>query len=392
MREDALRDQDRRQEEFRRFAAEVVEPLAGDWDRAQAIPASALAALAQAGYFGAHLPEEFGGKGWDAATFGLLHEAVGRADSALAGYLTVQAMVSAVILKWGDPAQRRRWLPPLAEGRILASFALTEPDGGSDLAALRTEFRRGGPHGGLLVEGDKQWISGGQTADVFLVFGRLEGQPIAGLVRRDSGGMEVEPIRDMMGFRAAGLARLRFRGAPVAAEDVLGRPGFAFSHLAPVGLQWGRLSTAHSALGLLRACFEASTDYAATRRSSGSRVGDLGMIQSLIARMGADLEAARLLCASAAQAEAERRPESFRRAFLAKYFVSRAVTAAAANAVQIHGAAGCQEDAPVARYYRNAKIMEIIEGTTQVHETILGQSFVDEGGAKRRRPAPPVPV
>ncbi|HVY68889.1 MAG TPA: acyl-CoA dehydrogenase family protein, partial [Verrucomicrobiae bacterium] len=166
--------------------------------------------------------------------------------------------------------------------------------------------------------------------------------------------------------------------------------GFALSHVAPVGLHYGRLSTACSALGLLRACVEESSGHAGARKARGMRVGDFGMIQSMIARMGADLEAARLLCWSACQAEQEHLPEAYHRAFIAKYFTSRAVVRAAADAVQILGAAGCHESSPVARCYRGAKIMEIIEGTTQVHEVVLAQGFIHE--ALRRRARQPVPA
>jgi alkylation response protein AidB-like acyl-CoA dehydrogenase len=220
------------------------------------------------------------------------------------------------------------------------------------------------------------------------VFGQLEQKSVACLVPRESAGFEIEPIKDLMGFRAAGLARLRFTNVQVPAANVVGKPGFAFSHIAPVGLQYGRISTACSALGLLRACFEASTDYAATRKVGGQKVGDLGMIQSLIAKMGTDLEAAKLLCWSACRAEDDHLPETFTRAFIAKYFASRAAVQAASDAVQIRGASGCHESSPVARCYRGSKIMEIIEGTTQVHEYILGKGFMHDA-LRRQRSAKP---
>jgi len=144
-------------------------------------------------------------------------------------------------------------------------------------------------------------------------------------------------------FRAAGLAQLRFHEVPVPAANLVGKPGFALSHVAPVGLQYGRISTACSSLGLLRACFEESTDCAVSRKVGGQRVGDLGMIQSLIAEMGANLEAAGLLCWSACRAEDNHIPETFTKTFIAKYFTSRAAVQAASDAVQIHGASGCHE-------------------------------------------------
>jgi alkylation response protein AidB-like acyl-CoA dehydrogenase len=155
--------------------------------------------------------------------------------------------------------------------------------------------------------------------------------------------------------------------------------------VAPVGLHFGRISTACSALGLLRGCFEESTAYAAKRYAGPQRIGEFGMIQSMIAKMGTDLEAAGLLCWSACRAEDARLPESFRQAMIAKYFSSRAAVRAASDAIQIHGAAGCHESSLVARFFRASKIMEIIEGTTQVHEQMLGEGFMQEVARPRSK-------
>jgi alkylation response protein AidB-like acyl-CoA dehydrogenase len=372
------REQSGKYAEFQEFAAANVEPFAGEWDRCQKIPDSAVSLLGEAGYLGASMPSEYGGKGWDVVTFGLLNEALGRGDSAFTGILTVQAMVSSALLKWGTDEQRKKWLPPLAKGEVIGAFALTEPGAGSDIQSLATGFKQSDRDGGLILNGEKKWISCGQFAGVFLVFGKLNQKPLACLVPVNSAGLQIEPIQDLMGFRAAGLARLRFNDVEIPAANVVGKAGFGLSHVAPVGLQTGRISTACSALGLLRGCFEESTSHAASRRIGENRVGDLGMIQSLIAKMGADLEAAKLLCWSACRAGDEHLPETFTKTFIAKYFTSRAAVRAASDAVQIRGASGCHESSPVARYYRGAKIMEIIEGTTQVHEVILGKVFVQD--------------
>lgn len=359
---------------FRRYAAAAVAPFAAEWDRQQHLPDAALAAMAAEGFFGATIPAASGGKGWDAVTFGLLHEALGRHDSALTGYLTVQAMVGMALAKWGTTAQKERWLPPLARGEVLASFALTEPQAGSDFAGMTTELVPDGP-GNYRLTGEKRWISGSQRAGLFLVFARLGGAPVACLVPRAAAGLEVEPIRELMGFRAAGLGRVRFSEVPVTAADLVGKPGFAFSHVAPVGLHYGRISTACSALGLLRGCAEASATYAAGRKVGGQPAAAQPMVQSLIARMVADANAAAWLCWAACAAEDRRSAAAYTDAFTAKYFASRACVAAASDAIQIHGAAGVHESAEVSRFYRCAKIMEIIEGTTQVHEAVIAAAF-----------------
>jgi alkylation response protein AidB-like acyl-CoA dehydrogenase len=290
--------------------------------------------------------------------------------------LTVQAMVSMALLKWGTKEQKRRWLPPLAKGEMIGAFALTEPAAGSDIQALATRLTPEGDH--FILNGGKKWISCAQFAGVFLVFGKLEQRSMACLVPRDSSGLRVEPIDDLMGFRAAGLAEIHFDDVEVPSANLVGKPGFALSHVAPVGLHYGRISTACSAAGLLRGCFEESIAHAATRKIGDERAGDMGMIRSLIARMGSDLEAGSLLCHNACRAEDEHLPEVFEKTLIAKYFTSRAAVRAASDAVQIRGASGCHASSPVSRYYRDAKIMEIIEGTTQIHEALLGKIFVDQ--------------
>jgi alkylation response protein AidB-like acyl-CoA dehydrogenase len=364
---------------FRRFAALEIEPAAAQWDRDRTIPAAAIARFAHAGYLGALIPQQHGGRGWDALTFGLLNEALGRVSPALTGVLTVQTMVAMALLKWGTREQKNQWLPRLANGDVIASFALTEPAAGSDLNAIAAEFRPAG-NGTLRLTGCKRWISCAQFADVFLVFGKLDQSPAAALVPRDTAGVHIEPIDDLMGFRAAGLAQLTFENVSVPATNLLGKPGFALSYVAPVGLHYGRISTACSALGLLRGCVEESARRAATRKVGGDPISAIGTIRSLIARMGTDLEAAGLLCYSACRAEDEHRPEAFEKTLMAKYFTSRAAAAAASQAVQIHGAAGCHGSSPVSRFYRDAKVMEIIEGTTQIHEDLLGKALANRVG------------
>lgn len=368
--------QQARQREFREFVASHIAPFAADWDRAEKIPDATISRIAGAGFLGSTLPENFGGRGWDTVTFGLLNEAFGRASAALTDLLTVQAMVSMTLLKWGSDTQKSRWLPPLARGEIIGAFAMTEPGGGSDLQSLKTRFTESGG-GAYRLDGQKTWISYGQTAGVFLVIGHAGPLPLACIVPRDSPGVKIEPITGMLGFRAAGLARITFTDVAIPAGDVIGKPGTALSYIAPVGLQFGRISTACSALGLLRGCFEEATARAGARKIGSGTVGDFGMIRSMLARMGTDMHAAALLCLAACRAMDERLPEAFTKTLMAKYFASRAAVRAAANAVQIWGAEGCHEDAPVARFYRDAKILELIEGSTQIHEDLLGRAFIE---------------
>jgi alkylation response protein AidB-like acyl-CoA dehydrogenase len=368
--------QKERYEEFRSFIKTNVEPYAAKWDQDEEMPDDFISLLGKSGYLGSNIPEEYGGKGWDFVTFGLLNEAVGRGISSLTDLFTIQAMVSATILKWGTKDQKNKWLNPLALGEIIGAFSLTEPNAGSAIRYLETTFSKQGDK--YILNGCKKWTSYGEKADLFLIFGKDEEKSIACLLPKNTPGLEIKPIRNMMGFKAAHMAQLNFNNVEIPESDIIGKPGFALSHVAPIGLHYGRISTSCSALGLLRACFEESIIYASQRKIGDKYVGDEGMIRTLIARMGTDLQAAGLLCFTACKAEDEKTPDVYEKVLMAKYFTSRAVVQAASDAVQIRGASGCHESSPVARYYRDAKIMEIIEGTTQVHEKMLGKFFVDK--------------
>ncbi len=369
-------EQKRNYGQFCDFVCQHVEPYDRDWDRRQGVPDEVIRLCGQAGFLGGIIPREFGGGGWDAVTFGLLNEAFGAASSALCGLYTVHTMVAMSLVKWGSADQQERWLPPMARGDIIAAFAMTEPGAGSDLQAMETTFTRRGNI--YLLKGTKKWITHSAIADIFLVFGKLGDKPLAGILRSDAPGVKVEPLKDMLGFRAAHLSRIEFNDCELAQEDLVGKPGFALSYVAPYGLHYGRLSTAWSAAGLLRACVEAGATYACRRRAFDSLLMDHGMIRQMVTDMGVNLEAARELCLSAALAEDAHLPQSVEKTLIAKYFASRAAAQAAADAVQIMGAAGCHEENPAARYYRNAKIMQIIEGTDQVLQKILGRSFCQQ--------------
>src|SRR3979490_1884943 len=184
--------------EFKNFVSLNVEPFANEWDREERIPDPVISMLAKSGCLGCSLPKKYGGQGWDIVTFGLLNEALGRGSSSLTGVLTVQAMVSMALLKWGTEEQKGRWLPPLAKGEMIGAFALTEPGAGSALQSLVTEFTQNS--GGLILNGTKRWISCAQFAAVFLVFGTLGGRSVACVVPRETPGLHVEPISDLMGF------------------------------------------------------------------------------------------------------------------------------------------------------------------------------------------------
>ncbi|QOT00748.1 acyl-CoA dehydrogenase family protein [Brevibacterium sp. JNUCC-42] len=360
-------------DQFLTFAQEHVEPYANQWDNSEKIPQDVIDKSAKAGFLGGTLPVEYKGQGWDFVTYGLLNEAIGRFSISLSGLFNVHTMVAQTLLKWGTEEQKSRWLPALSTGKKIAALALTEPGAGSDLQMMETSYTEQGDY--FLLHGKKQWITFGAAADVLLVFGKMEGKPVACLVEKDTPGLTITPIRGMLGFKASHLAILEFNNCVIPKENMVGKPNFALSYLAPYALEFGRISIAFASLGLLRGCLEICGSHVMERKAFNARLIDHGMISHFIADMGVDYEATAHLCIASCKAKDEHSPEATEKIMIAKYFASRAGARHSANAVQIMGAMGCNEDFSVSRFYRDSKTMEIVEGSNQIHQMILGSSF-----------------
>jgi alkylation response protein AidB-like acyl-CoA dehydrogenase len=361
---------------FREFVDEEIAPHAGRWDREGAIPREIVAALAGRGYLAAGLRDGGGRRAIDMVRFGVLHEEVGRGCSSVRSLLTVHGMVAHSVRRWGSPAQNERWLPALAAGGAVGAFALTEEGSGSDARDVRTRVTRDGS--GYVLDGGKRWITMGAVADVFLVFARDERGMSAFLVERDSPGLDVQPTPPPTGTRASRLAQLSFDGCRVPADAALGPRGLALGTVLSAALDIGRYSVACGCVGIAQACLEASLDFSRGRHASGLPIRQHQLIREMIANMATDVRAARLLCQQAGLLKDEGDPATVAATWEAKYFASRAAARAASDAVQIHGARGCSTDYPVERYLRDAKVMEIIEGSTQIQQITIAELVYQE--------------
>jgi glutaryl-CoA dehydrogenase (non-decarboxylating) len=262
-------------------------------------------------------------------------------------------------------------LPRLASGEALAAFALSEPQAGSDVQGVSTTLAP--LEDGLRVTGVKQWISFGQVADVFLVIGKHAGKLVAVLVERSTPGLAVEPIRDMLGFRAAMLARITLHDCVVPRHNLVGSVDFGLAQIVGSVLDHGRYCIAFGSLGLAQASLDASRRYAQERTQFGRPLAEHQLIQQLLADMIVNVHAARLLCAQASRARAARAADMIMSAVVAKYFAARVAEQAASTAVQIHGANGCSSQYPVQRYLRDSKILQIIEGSVQMQQVLIAQ-------------------
>ncbi|AKU20914.1 acyl-CoA dehydrogenase family protein [Massilia sp. MB5] len=379
-----------KQAEFRRFALEHVAPYAAVHDRTEAISGHTVPSLAQHGYLAPFLPPQWQGAGMDMLTLGALHEEIGRACSAVRSLLTVHGMAAHAILRWGSAEQRERWLAALAAGRVLGALAVSEPNAGSDIGGVETEARPAGE--GFVLNGRKKWITCGQLAGVFIVLAHSEGKPVAFAVDRASPGLRVEALQGVTGTRGSMLALLSFEDCFVHRREMLGRPGFG-NVVALSALGFGRYSVACGSVGIAQACLDASLAYADKTVRFGAALREHQLIQQMITDMVTDIAAARLLCQSAGAMIDDKDAREIQHTFIAKYYASTAAMRAANNAVQIHGANGCSSDYPVERYMRDAKVMEIIEGSTQIQQTtIAGLEFQEFERRRRAAPAAAAPA
>ncbi len=356
---------------FRAFADRYVVPNAGVFDRNEALDRHLVRRLATAGFLGSHLPTRYGGRHLDMISYGLLHQELGRGCSSTRSLLTVHDMVGEAILRLGSTQLRETWLPRLTAGEQLGAFALTEPTAGSDAGSIQTTATQDGTD--YVINGTKKWISFAQLADVFLVVARIgSGGPIGGfLVPADSPGLTITPITGMLGLRASMLGELSLSDCRIPASSRVGPAAMPSGLVVATALQLGRYSVAWGSVGIGEASVEASFQYSAEREQFGVPIEKHQLIRRMLTDMLADTRAARLLCCEAGYLSQQRSPGIVESTLIAKYFSSRMATRVTANAVQIHGASGASSEQPVERYFRDARMMEIIEGSTEIQQITI---------------------
>jgi glutaryl-CoA dehydrogenase (non-decarboxylating) len=372
---------------FERFARDEIAPYAGEADREERFPLAVLRKIAHNGYLGSILPREWGGREVDLITYGLLHEEIGKRCSSARSLITVHDMVALAILKWGSERQRDSLLPRLASGEYIGALAVSEPNVGSDAKSIETTAERS--TGSYILNGTKRWITSGQIADLFLVLARYEGKPTAFLVERGRPGLSAEPISGLLGLRASMAAEISLQQCDIPQENLIGQAGFGLSSVIHTALGLGRYSVAWGSVGIAQACLDACLSYTSERRQFGSLLKEHQLVQEMIAEMTTNLKASRLLCYQAGYLKQVGDPREIMETFVAKYFASRIAMRAAVDAVQIHGANGCSGAYPVQRYLRDAKVMEVIEGSNQIQQILISKyAFQEYEDDKARRVGP----
>ncbi|MFW6773268.1 acyl-CoA dehydrogenase family protein [Nocardioides sp. CPCC 205120] len=367
------------QEAFRAAAREFcdreVVPFRAEWDRAEAVDLAIVPKLGEHGFLGLMIPAEYGGLELDLLTYCLAIEELGRADSAIRGIVSVSAgLVGKPVLAHGTEEQKQRWLPGIASGELLGCFGLTEPGHGSDAANLRTRAVRDGDD--WVIDGEKIFITNGTWADVCLVFARTGGPGPRGvsafLVPTDTPGFERREVKGKLGLRGQATAALSFSGVRVPGDALLGEEGGGF-RIAMSTLDTGRIGIAASCTGIIAGCLAATVAYTGEREQFGKPVAAHQLVQELVADMSVDADAARLLVWRAADLAMRGEPFSTA-ASKAKLFASEAAVRAANNAIQAFGGYGYVDEYPVSKYMRDARVMTLYEGTSQIQKLLIGRA------------------
>jgi glutaryl-CoA dehydrogenase (non-decarboxylating) len=362
---------------LRKFVNDAILPHAEDCDVREALPLLVIESVANAGLFGRHLGIERSGWG-NLTAYGLLHEELARACSNTRSLVTVQDMVLAALHRWGTAEQRSAYMTPLTQGKKIAAFALSEVNAGSDASAI--EATAVASADGYRLTGRKNWISFGEIADLFLIIARLNNQPTAFLVDGRVSGLHRIPIRGLLGLRASMSAEIVMEDCLIPANCLIGGAGCAMLTILPTALAVGRYGVAWGCVGMAQACLEEAISHASKRRQFGVLLCDQQLVQRLIADMHVKIGAARLLCWEAGQRMVHDRGKADLSLASAKYFASTAALESASSAVRIQGAVGCASGSVAARHFRDAKIMEIIEGSNEIQQlTIAQQLFTSRG-------------
>ena len=363
----------------REFCDREIVPHAREWDRTERMDLGIVEKLADVGFLGCALEEEYGGMGLDTVSYCLVMEELGRADSSVRGIVSVNnGLAGKTLQRWGTSEQKAEWLPKLCSGEALGCYGLTEPGSGSDPASLVTRAERDGDD--WVIDGSKIFITLGSWAGVCLVFARTGGEGARGitcfLVPTAAEGFSTRKIDGKLGLRAQDTAELFFDGVRVPDRARLGDEGAGFK-VAMSALDNGRISLAAGSVGIAQGCVDACLAYAAQRKQFGRSIATFQLVQELIADTAVEAEAARMLAWRAAFLADAGEPYTLA-ASQAKYYASEVAVRAANAAVQVHGGYGYVDEFPVQKYLRDARVSTLYEGTSQIQKLLIGRALTGE--------------
>jgi alkylation response protein AidB-like acyl-CoA dehydrogenase len=362
---------------LRTYSQERLAPNAARWDREQYFPKDELKELAQLGAFGVAVPEEYGGAGLDYVSLALVLEEIAAGDGGTSTIISVNnCPVCSIAMMYTNEEQKQRWLRPLAQGELLGAFALTEPHTGSDAAALRTTAVRDGDH--YVINGTKQFITSGKNGDVAIVMAvtdKAAGKKgiSAFWVPTNTPGYIVAGIEHKMGQHSSDTVQIMFENCRIPAENLIGEEGMGYK-IALSGLEGGRIGIASQSVGMARAAFEAALAYAKERESFGKPLFEHQAVQFRLSEMAMQIEAARQLILHAASMKDAGLP-CLKEAAMAKLFASEMAERVVSNAMQVFGGYGYVADFPIERIYRDVRVCQIYEGTSDIQKILIARAL-----------------
>jgi alkylation response protein AidB-like acyl-CoA dehydrogenase len=356
--------------QVRTFAAEEIRPRAKEFDQKGALDRELISKMAEKRYLLASLPEQCGGLGLDPVHYGFFTEEIGKACCSTRSLITVQSsLVGETLLKWGSEKHRTDLLPLIASGKRLGAFALTEPEVGTNARGVQTVYRK--TSRGYMLSGRKKWTSFGEIADFFIVIAKNESQVSAFIVEHNTEGVTTRPMKGLLAGRASHIAEIVLDDVVVPTSNIVGKPGSGFPYIVGTALDHGRYSVAWGGVAVAQACIDAMVVYTRKRKQFDRRICEFQLIQGMIGDAVTKTHAARALCIRAGELRRKRDRDALIETAIAKYFASKVAMEVAANAVQVHGGNGCVDSYPVERLFREAKLLEIIEGTSQIQQQMI---------------------
>jgi len=373
-------EQELLRESVRAFAKEQLAPNAPTWDRENIFPKDALKAMAEMGLFGITVPEKYEGAGMDYLSVAVAVEEIAAGDGACSTIISVNnSVVCGPLLAFGNEAQKEKFLKPVASGRQLGAFCLTEPHVGSDAAAIKTTALLA--NGQWVLNGVKQFITSGKNADVAIVFAVTDSKAgkkgISGfIVPTSTPGYRVASLEKKLGQHASDTAQIVFENCRVPEENLLGQQGEGY-RIALANLEGGRIGIAAQCIGMARSAFEAALDYAKQRESFGKPIIEHQAVNFRLADMATRIEVARQMVWHAATLKDAQKP-CLKEASMAKLFASEMAESVCSDAIQIHGGYGYVNDFPVERIYRDVRVCQIYEGASDIQRLVIGRAIASE--------------
>lgn len=357
-------------ESAKEFANTKIRPFAAEFEEKQQFPTQLIKEMGKAKLLGATFPKKYNGLDLDPYNYGLLTEIIGKADCTARSLLTVHtSLVGSAILRWGKEAQKNKWLPDMAEGKIITAFALTEPNVGTDASSIQTRYEE--KENAVILNGSKKWITFSGVADYLLVIATNGKKVNAYMVDTKTPGVTIKPIKGLMAAKASYISEIEFTNVEVPKENRIGVDGGGFAYIVSTALDHGRYSIAWGGLAIAQEALDAMVNYSRERKQFGKKIYTFQLIQEMIANAVANIHSTRAFLEKVASLRQQNHQDSVNETIIAKYLTSKIAMQIATDAVQVHGGNGFYNKYPVERLFREAKVLEVIEGTSQVLQNII---------------------